>query len=77
MKLLSVAHQHSTLIISVRGDTKGVVGHSFNFMNINLQYKKPAILLEMEKAVLVLLQDVETTSDLDVDCNDLLKELMA
>lgn len=46
-------------------------------MNINLQYKKPAILLEMEKAVLVLLQDVETTSDLDVDCNDLLKELMA
>lgn len=41
------------------------------------QYKKPPILLEMEKAVLVLLQDVETTSDLDVDCNDLLKELMA
>lgn len=50
---------------------------TLNFMKINLQYKKPAILLEMEKAVLVLLQDVETTSDLDVDCNDLLKELMA
>lgn len=40
------------------------------------QYKKPQIVLEMERAVLVLLQDVQTTSDLDVDCNDLLKELM-
>lgn len=32
----------------------------------------------MEKAVLVLLQDVETTSDLDnLDCNNLLEELLS
>lgn len=46
-------------------------------LNPLFQYKKPEIVNEMEKAVLILLQDVETTSDLDVDCNDLLKDLMA
>lgn len=30
----------------------------------------------MERAVLVVLQDVETERDLDVDCNDLMQKLM-
>ncbi|XP_059615200.1 protein DPCD [Phlebotomus argentipes] len=41
-----------------------------------IQYQKPKILLDMEKAVLLELKDVETTTDLDVDCDELLQQLM-
>lgn len=41
-----------------------------------LQYKKPNIVLEMERAVLLELQNVETESDLDLDCGNLMQQLM-
>ncbi|XP_055679344.1 protein DPCD [Lutzomyia longipalpis] len=48
--------------------------HQHNTLIIS--YQKPKILLEMEKAVLLELKDVETTTDVNVDCDELLQELM-
>uniref|UniRef100_A0A6B2E9X1 Protein DPCD n=1 Tax=Phlebotomus kandelakii TaxID=1109342 RepID=A0A6B2E9X1_9DIPT len=50
------------------------VKHQHNTLII--LYQKPKILLDMEKAVLLELKDVETTTDLDVDCDELLQQLM-
>lgn len=35
------------------------------------------MLLEMEKAVLLELQNVETETDLDVDCSQLMRQLLS
>ncbi|GAB0095625.1 Protein DPCD [Sergentomyia squamirostris] len=48
--------------------------HQHNTLIIS--YQKPKILLDMEKSVLLELKDVETTTDLDVDCDELLQQLM-
>uniref|UniRef100_A0A1L8DDF3 Protein DPCD n=1 Tax=Nyssomyia neivai TaxID=330878 RepID=A0A1L8DDF3_9DIPT len=50
------------------------IKHQYNTLIIS--YQKPKILLDMEKAVLLELKDVETTTDLDVDCDELLQQLM-
>uniref|UniRef100_A0A182NQ94 Protein DPCD n=1 Tax=Anopheles dirus TaxID=7168 RepID=A0A182NQ94_9DIPT len=41
-----------------------------------ITYKKPVILLEMEKAVLMALQDVETVEYNNIHCENLLSDLM-
>uniref|UniRef100_U5ELK9 Protein DPCD n=1 Tax=Corethrella appendiculata TaxID=1370023 RepID=U5ELK9_9DIPT len=51
------------------------IRHQSNTLIIT--YKKPQILIEMEKAVLIELQNVETMEYDDVDCRDLLKELIS
>ncbi|XP_065087691.1 protein DPCD [Ochlerotatus camptorhynchus] len=50
------------------------VKHQHNTLIIS--YKKPPILVEMEKAVLVELQNVETMECEGIRCEDLLKELI-
>ncbi|XP_058462355.1 protein DPCD [Malaya genurostris] len=42
-----------------------------------ISYKKPPILIEMEKAVLLELQNVETVEYDDIKCEDLLKGLIS
>ncbi|EAT37224.1 AAEL010760-PA [Aedes aegypti] len=51
-----------------------MVKHQYNTLII--AYKKPAILVEMEKAVLAELQNVETVEYDNIQCGDLLKGLI-
>ncbi|XP_049295154.1 protein DPCD [Anopheles funestus] len=41
-----------------------------------ITYKKPAILLDMERAILTILQDVETVECNNYQCEDILSDLM-
>lgn len=78
---ITVQHQSNTLIITVRksGDLLAPTENRY-IMTLSLfcclQYKKPAIMVEMERAVLLMLQNVETERDLDADCNKLMQQLM-
>ncbi|KXJ74639.1 hypothetical protein RP20_CCG013233 [Aedes albopictus] len=51
-----------------------MVKHQYNTLIIS--YKKPAILVEMEKAILTVLQSVETVEYDNIQCGDLLKGLI-
>lgn len=72
---ITIHHQYNTLIITVR-TLFDISFFYFKKTDEFLKYKKPTLLLEMERDVLLLLKDVETETDLEVDCNELLNQLM-
>lgn len=74
---LMVKHQHNTLIISVRVNKFTLLSYLLWLKLLqSFQYKKPPILVEMEKAVLMELQNVETVEYDNIQCEDLLKGLI-
>lgn len=69
---ISIAHQHNTLIITVRCPFKFSTCLQYELYShycstVLFQYQKPELVNQLERETLLMLQDVKTETDDDVD----------